>query len=191
MGGLLLATLAASAAIDPSDGYHYYSTYYACSLKDYNKLRLVPATTNGHRTRCRSDEFGVKWANGRVGPRGPAGPAGPRGLRGLTGDTGPAGPGGVGLLRSQLTLGVGVPLVLSGDSYGFDQPTGVAFDGRHLWIANYGGRSVTDVDASDGAWVRTFGSANFGFNYPEGITFDGFHLWITNIYGNSVTAIQS
>ena len=34
---------------------------------------------------------------------------------------------------------------LSGGSYGFSYPSGVAFDGSHIWVANYNGNSVTEV----------------------------------------------
>ena len=38
-----------------------------------------------------------------------------------------------------------------GDSYRFDSPDGIAFDGTHIWVANGGGNSVTELDASSGA----------------------------------------
>ena len=34
---------------------------------------------------------------------------------------------------------------LSGGGYGFHYPYGVAFDGRHLWITNNSGNSVTGI----------------------------------------------
>jgi hypothetical protein len=36
---------------------------------------------------------------------------------------------------------------LSGSSYGFSDPAAIAFDGTHIWVTNYGGKSVTDVSA--------------------------------------------
>ncbi len=44
---------------------------------------------------------------------------------------------------------------LSGGSYGFEGPIGIAFDGTHLWVTNLNGNSVTELNASDGSWVRT------------------------------------
>ena len=42
-----------------------------------------------------------------------------------------------------------------GGSYGFDEPYAVAFDGTHMWVANYAGNSVTEMNAATGAWVQT------------------------------------
>ena len=81
--------------------------------------------------------------------------------------------------------------VLTGGSYGFNYPHGVAFDGTHLWITNQGGDSVTEVNASDGSWVRTLSGGNYGFNVPYDIAFDGSHVWITNAGGRSVTEVNA
>ncbi|MEI8148612.1 MAG: NHL repeat-containing protein [Actinomycetes bacterium] len=81
--------------------------------------------------------------------------------------------------------------VLDGGSYGFNFPHGVAYDGAHLWITNEGGDSVTEVNASDGSWVRTLSGGNYGFNLPTDIVFDGSHLWIANSAGNTVTEVNS
>jgi DNA-binding beta-propeller fold protein YncE len=43
----------------------------------------------------------------------------------------------------------------SGGSYAFYGPYGVAFDGTHIWVTNYGGNSVTELNAADGSWVQT------------------------------------
>ena len=56
---------------------------------------------------------------------------------------------------------------LSGGSYGFTVPIGIAFDGTHLWVTNYnGGNSVTEINASDGSWVQTLSGGSYGFNFP-------------------------
>ncbi len=68
------------------------------------------------------------------------------GSRGAAGAQGPPGsPGGGGLLPGQLTLGTGVPVVLSRGRYGFSVPEQVAFDGSHLWITDSAGNSVTAI----------------------------------------------
>jgi hypothetical protein len=36
---------------------------------------------------------------------------------------------------------------LSGGSYGFHNPYGVAFDGSHIWVTNISGNSVTEINA--------------------------------------------
>ena len=36
-------------------------------------------------------------------------------------------------------------LTNSPSNYGISGPDGIAFDGTHLWVANYGAASVTEV----------------------------------------------
>jgi outer membrane lipoprotein-sorting protein len=78
-------------------------------------------------------------------------------------------------------------LLLRGGNYGFNfnsgvpgENTGIAFDGTHLWITNAFGNSVTEVNASDGSWVRTLSGGSYGFSAPMGIAFDGTNLWVAN-----------
>jgi hypothetical protein len=78
----------------------------------------------------------------------------------------------------------------SGGSYGFSAPLGVAFDGTHIWVANLGNNSVTELNAGDGSWVQTFSGGSYGLSGPEGVSFDGTHIWVTN-EGNSVTEINA
>jgi hypothetical protein len=75
--------------------------------------------------------------------------------------------------------------VLTGGSYRFNCPSGIAFDGRHLWITNACGFSVTEVNASDGSLVRTLSPGAGVFNSPMAIAFGGGHLWIANYPGTS------
>ncbi len=79
----------------------------------------------------------------------------------------------------------------SGGSYGFNGPSGVAFDGIHIWVANEGGNSVTELNASNGAWVRTLSGSPFGFNAPRGMAFEGDQIWVGNFFGGSVTEIYA
>src|SRR5579872_396099 len=37
-----------------------------------------------------------------------------------------------------------------------DKPLGIAFDGRSIWVANFGSSSVTKLQASDGSELGTF-----------------------------------
>ncbi|MEW6337810.1 MAG: hypothetical protein AB1625_10490, partial [Acidobacteriota bacterium] len=78
-----------------------------------------------------------------------------------------------------------------GGSYGFNDPWGVAFDGTHIWVTNYDADSVTEINASNGAWVQTLSGGSYGFNHPCGIAFDGTHIWVANHYGHSVTKINA
>ena len=79
----------------------------------------------------------------------------------------------------------------AGGSYGFNGPQGVAFDGTHIWVANFSGASVTELNASDGKWVRTLSGGSYGFNGPYALAFDGTHVWVPNFSGNSVTELNA
>ena len=75
--------------------------------------------------------------------------------------------------------------------YTFSDPYGVAFDGSHIWVANYGNDSVTELKASDGSFVQKLSSGSYVFNGPYGVAFDGSHIWVTNWGGKSVTEINA
>ncbi len=76
-------------------------------------------------------------------------------------------------------------------SYGFDEPTGMAFDGSHLWVTNGIEDTVTEVNANDGSLVQTLSGGSYGFAGVSDIVFDGLHLWITNGSGDSVTEVNA
>ena len=44
---------------------------------------------------------------------------------------------------------------LSGGSYGFNYPIGVATDGSHVWVANDLGQSITELSATSGSYLKT------------------------------------
>ncbi|MFI5165644.1 MAG: hypothetical protein ACHQQS_03410 [Thermoanaerobaculales bacterium] len=69
-------------------------------------------------------------------------------------------------------------------------PTGLAFDGAHIWVANFNGNSVTEINASDGSKVGTF-NAGGDINGPEGLAFDGAHIWVANYNNNNVTKLNA
>jgi hypothetical protein len=80
--------------------------------------------------------------------------------------------------------------VYSGGSYGFNTPIAVASDGTHVWVANDGGNSVTELNASNGSWVRTPSGGRYGFNNPQAVAADGTHVWVANLSG-SVTELNA
>ncbi len=82
-------------------------------------------------------------------------------------------------------------IAYSGGSYGFNAPYGVAFDGTHIWVADYLGNSVTELNASNGAWVRTLSGGSYGFSGPVGVASDGTHMWVANSTGSSVTELNA
>lgn len=96
-----------------------------------------------------------------------------------------------------------LPDSTSGIPAPFFGPRDMAFDGRHLWVTNFGQKFCTDVDGKkvpqtnsqtivevdvdSGAVVAILSGPTFGFGSPAGIAFDGQHLWVANQTGNSFT----
>ncbi len=67
------------------------------------------------------------------------------------------------------------------------QPSGIAFDGANIWVANYGPDSVTVLRASTGERVMT---CTVGLN-PDTIAFDGVNMWVTNRDNNTVSVLRA
>lgn len=81
--------------------------------------------------------------------------------------------------------------VYSGSKYGFQTPTSIAVGGGHVWVANYTGNSVTELDAGTGAWIRTLSGSRYGFDEPLAIIDDGTHVWVANRLDNSLTELNA
>jgi len=64
-------------------------------------------------------------------------------------------------------------------------PTGIAFDGENIWVANYGSNNVTELRASDGATLGTFSLPTSAS--PIGVAFDGANIWVTNINAATIS----
>ncbi len=58
------------------------------------------------------------------------------------------------------------------------QPTGIAFDGTDLWVANNSGASVSKLEPNSGIVLGTFPVGS----YPTGMAFDGANIWVAD-YG--------
>ncbi len=56
------------------------------------------------------------------------------------------------------------------------KPTGIAFDGANMWVANNSGASVTKLRAKDGSNLGTF---KLGGDSPYAVAFDGKNIWVT------------
>jgi YVTN family beta-propeller protein len=70
-----------------------------------------------------------------------------------------------------------------------DTPSGIAFDGANVWIANAGNNNVTKLRASDGACV---GTCYFAVGQrPLSVAFDGANIWVVNAGSNSVTKLRA
>jgi hypothetical protein len=83
--------------------------------------------------------------------------------------------------------------------YGFNTPAAIAVDGSYLWIVNKTGGSTTDatmgslteINATTGAFVRRITASADGLRKPSGIAFDGTHLWVSNAVTSTVTELTS
>ena len=73
--------------------------------------------------------------------------------------------------------------VISGSSYGFNDPDAVSSDGTHVWVANSAGNSVTELSAATGALVQVISGSSYGFDDPDAISSDGTHVWVANAGG--------
>ena len=62
----------------------------------------------------------------------------------------------------------------------FNAPDALVADGSHLWVANWGGNSITELDSTNGSVVRTISGASYHFNAPDALAADGSHLWVAN-----------
>jgi outer membrane protein assembly factor BamB len=66
-------------------------------------------------------------------------------------------------------------------------PTGVAFDGKDIWVTNFTSNDVTKLQASDGALLGTLAAGSS----PSGVAFDGANMWIANQGSSSVTRLRA
>jgi DNA-binding beta-propeller fold protein YncE len=60
-----------------------------------------------------------------------------------------------------------------------------------VWVANYEGNSVTELNASNGSLLRVINATADGFNFPTSVAVSGTHVWVTNQYGSSVTELNA
>lgn len=59
-------------------------------------------------------------------------------------------------------------------------PTGLTFDGTHLWLADYQADLLYCIDPSTGKVIRTLPSPAY---WPEGLAWDGEALWNADVKG--------
>ena len=66
-------------------------------------------------------------------------------------------------------------------------PTGLAFDGKLLWVADRITDSLYAVDPADGHVVRTLAAPGFDI---RGLTWDGAHLWCVDAEENRISKLD-
>jgi hypothetical protein len=76
-----------------------------------------------------------------------------------------------------------------GATYGFGSPRGMTTNGTDVWVANYVDQadSVTEFDASTGAWVRTI----TGLSNPWSVAYGEGNVFVNSAYANSVTELDA
>ena len=101
---------------------------------------------------------------------------------------------GLGLLNATPASSASTK-VLSGGRYGFNGPTIVKVFGSQVWVSNYpvygGVDTVTVLNATTGAWIRTLSGKKYGFKSIGGLAFDGTNVWITNSDANTITEVRA
>ncbi len=84
------------------------------------------------------------------------------------------------------TLLLAVVAPNSSETFGVGNgPSGVAFDGTNMWVANSGSDTVTELSPA-GATLGTF---SVGGN-PDAIAFDGTNMWVANSGSDTVTELS-
>jgi len=99
--------------------------------------------------------------------------------------TSPAGVAGVNPL--QVALLKWFPAYQSTSFQVGELPSGVAFDGSNIWVANYGSDTITELQASTGALLGTFSVGD----QPFGVAFDGANIWVGNYKDSTVSKLQA
>ncbi len=73
----------------------------------------------------------------------------------------------------------------------FSSPTGLAESSGDLWVTNFGGPSVTEINSSTGAFVQVIKGSKYQFLGPEFIAADSAHIWVPNGERESVSEITT
>jgi hypothetical protein len=87
-----------------------------------------------------------------------------------------------------LTLLIGVSPSLSAATaspprvlgWGVGQVAAIAVAGGHVWIADPSSDSITELDAANGAYVRTLSAPSYGFDDPSLIGSNGSDVWVVD-----------
>jgi hypothetical protein len=95
------------------------------------------------------------------------------------------------LATALATVGIPAAAGQSADAYGFDGPAAAAMVKGDLFVANSAGNSVTEVNASTGAFVAKIAGPRFKFQRPTAIQAVGADLFVTNGAGNSLTEFEA
>jgi DNA-binding beta-propeller fold protein YncE len=59
-----------------------------------------------------------------------------------------------------------------------------------VWVAN-GTGSVTELESSNGSFVRVIKGTDYDFNTPSGLASNGTDVWVANYEGDNVTELNA
>jgi hypothetical protein len=90
-----------------------------------------------------------------------------------------------------LIAGASTPAVHATGAYRFNAPTSAAVYHGDLYVTNGAGNTVTEVAASTGAHVATFGGTTYGFDGPTAILLVGSTLFVADGAGNALTEFDA
>ena len=68
-----------------------------------------------------------------------------------------------------------------------NEPTAVSADRIHVWVANFGDNTVTELYASHGSLAETIAVGD----EPLAVSSDGSHAWATSVEDNTVTELDA
>ncbi len=68
-----------------------------------------------------------------------------------------------------------------------NDPMALAFDGAHMWVANYQDGTVTKLRASDGQSLGTYPVGA----HPIALAFDGANVWVANVGDRTVSKLRA
>ncbi len=125
------------------------------------------------------------YTPGAQGPKGDTGSTGPAGATGATGARGPVAPRNR-ITNAQIALGQWWLDPGRAATFSMTNPTGMAFDGTNVWVANLSADTVTKVDSATGATLATVAVGD----QPRAIVYDGANMWVANAGSNSVSKIS-
>ena len=81
--------------------------------------------------------------------------------------------------------------VVSGAKYRFDWPVAFAMSGVDLFVANYNGASVTEVNASTGALMKVISGLKYHFDEPGALALTGTDLFVGNYGSAKITEVDA
>ena len=81
--------------------------------------------------------------------------------------------------------------VVSGATYGFDDPSDLVVAGANVFVANPAADTVTVINAQSRTRVAILAGSPYAFDTPTGVAFDGSNVWVTNQNSESVTEISA